>query len=54
MTVDPELCTDPRFGCFAVVAGYADDRREVVVIRRLYNTIVTIGPPGAEWIDNFW
>jgi hypothetical protein len=50
----PGLEKDKRFCGYAVVAGLTADGREVVVTPRMFNTIVTIGPAGAQWIEDQW
>jgi hypothetical protein len=43
-----------RFLGFAIAYGEVGDGREVVVQRRMYNTIMTIGPVGASWFSDSW
>lgn len=45
---------DRRFGGWALAYGLTGDGREVVVQRRFFNTIITIGPSGAEWFEDQW
>ncbi len=46
--------TDERFCGSATAAGYTADGREVVVYRRMYNAIITIGPAGSDAFDQHW
>jgi hypothetical protein len=50
----PDLEKDERFCGQALVAGLTADGREVVVTPRMFNSIVTIGPAGAPWIEDQW
>jgi hypothetical protein len=38
----------------AVAGRILPDGRELYVIPRIYNTIVTIGRAGEPWIDDSW
>jgi hypothetical protein len=51
-TNNPEA--DARFGGFAVAYGLTGNGREVVVMRRMFNTLLTIGPVGADWYTDGW
>jgi len=38
----------------AIAGRILPDGRELVVIPRIYNTILTIGPAGRGWYDDCW
>lgn len=54
MTEDRTRLSDPRLGGYAITTGLTGDGREVVVSRRMFNTIITIGPAGSDWFDDQW
>lgn len=54
MTNLPEHLSDPRFAGFAVAYGLTTAGDEVVVMRRMYNTVMTIGPAGEPWFRDQW
>jgi hypothetical protein len=50
----PKGARDSRFLGWAIAYGLTGDGREVVVTPRFYNTIMTIGPVGADWFEDSW
>lgn len=43
-----------EYGDSLIAYGVTSDGREVCVVQRIFNVIITLGPIGAMWFDSQW
>lgn len=54
MTNLPHHLSDERFCGQAIAYGLTVQGEEVVVMQRIFNTIITIGPPRKPFFRDHW
>lgn len=48
-----EIKTDDR-GVYYLHRKEMPDGREALVVPRMFNALISVGPPGADWYDTHW